>query len=81
MAKKGFDIVDGLLQKNGGGPFALGEQVSFVDFGFGGFVFGLRLVWGEDNELWKDLATWNNGRWGRLVEKLEKYITPQGVTA
>ncbi|KAM6489551.1 hypothetical protein JOM56_014970 [Amanita muscaria] len=80
VVKNGFDIVDGLLKKNGG-PFARGEQISFVDFAFGGYVFGLRLVWGEDNELWKDLATWNNGRWSRLVEKLDKYTTPQGVSA
>jgi len=72
QVKKGFGIVDKLLQKNGG-PFARGEQISFVDLSLGGMFYGFKVIWGEDNELWKDMLLWNDGRWGKLVEKIEKY--------
>jgi glutathione S-transferase len=70
--RKGFDIVDGWLQKNGG-PYALGEQVSFVDFTFGGLLIWMRIVWREDSELWQDVLTWSDGRWGKYLENLQKY--------
>jgi glutathione S-transferase len=72
QVKKGFDIVDALLQKNGG-PYARGEQISFVDFSLGGMLYAFKLIWGEDNEFWKDVLLWNDGRWGNFVEKIEKY--------
>lgn len=74
--KRGFDTIDGVIQKNGG-PFARGEQVSFVDFAFGGWVLWFKLIWGEESELWKDLMTWNDGRWGRYLERLEEYAKPR----
>ncbi|KAM6499550.1 hypothetical protein JOM56_005058 [Amanita muscaria] len=74
--KKGFDTIDGLIQKNGG-PFARGEQVSFVDFAFGGYLIWFKLILGEESELWKDLVIWNDGLWGRYLERLEEYAKPR----
>jgi glutathione S-transferase len=70
--RKGFDIIDGWLQKNGG-PYALGEQVSYVDFSLGGYLIWSKIIWGEDSELWQDVLTWSDGRWKKYVENLEKY--------
>ena len=72
QVKKGFDIVDALFQKYGG-PFARGEQISFVDISLGASLYGFRFLWGEDSEFWKELSGWNDGRWGKHVEKIEKY--------
>ncbi|KAF8630584.1 hypothetical protein AX17_005396 [Amanita inopinata Kibby_2008] len=72
--RKGFGIVDGWLQQNGG-PFARGEQISFVDFALAGYIMWIKFVVGEDSWMWKDLQSWNDGRWGRYLQSLEKYET------
>ncbi|KAF8633122.1 hypothetical protein AX15_001502 [Amanita polypyramis BW_CC] len=73
--RKGFDIVDGWLQKNGG-PFARGEEASFVDFALGGHLMWYKRVFGEESEYWKDILTWNEGRWGKYADNLEKLCDP-----
>ncbi|KAM6489730.1 hypothetical protein JOM56_014753, partial [Amanita muscaria] len=50
-------------------------QLSYLDIALGGCLYAFRLVWGEENGLWRDLSTWNDGRWGKYIEKVEKYKT------
>ncbi|PFH48515.1 hypothetical protein AMATHDRAFT_5715 [Amanita thiersii Skay4041] len=76
---KAFDIIDGWLHENGG-PFARGEQVSFVDFALAGYIIWIRCLMGEDSWLWQKIMDKNDGRWRAFIAGLEKYekSTEQG---
>ena len=76
-AKKGFGTVDAFLRENAR-PSAEDGQLSYLDISIGGRLYAFKLVWGEENELWRDMLTWNDGRWGKYVEKVEKFATPKG---
>ncbi|THU85871.1 hypothetical protein K435DRAFT_822303 [Dendrothele bispora CBS 962.96] len=53
----------------------MGEEgkVCFADFAFAGFVIWIRIVFGKESEEWKDVSGWQSGRWGRMIQTLEKY--------
>ncbi|KIL59550.1 hypothetical protein M378DRAFT_26957 [Amanita muscaria Koide BX008] len=74
--EKGFDILDALLRENAR-PSAEDGQLSYLDIALGGRMYAFRSVWGEENELWQDMVTWNDGRWGKYIEKVEKFATPK----
>ncbi|PFH48516.1 hypothetical protein AMATHDRAFT_76675 [Amanita thiersii Skay4041] len=84
--RKGLDIVDGWLaesrarasagESGSSGPFARGEQVTYVDFALAGYLVWVRYVLGEDSWQWKDILVQNEGRWRMLIEGLEKYEKP-----
>ena len=60
--------------KNGGqGPFLLGATPSWGDITVASFLKWTREVWGDDSKQWKDISSWNNGRWAAIVEALKKY--------
>jgi len=65
----GFGKLDGWMNKED--KFIMGDTVSFADFAIGGYLQWAKLGWGEESEQWKDLSTWNDGRWGKLVKNLE----------
>lgn len=72
--KDGFNVVDGWLQASKeDGPYALGQTPGFVDFFIGARLTWFRLVFGEDSEEWKDITSWNEGRWAAFAEGLKKY--------
>ena len=74
--KDGLAKVDAWYAKNGGeGPFLLGKTASWGDMVVASFFVALRLLWGEENEQWKDISSWNNGRWVGITEALKKYGT------
>ncbi|THU93556.1 hypothetical protein K435DRAFT_840204 [Dendrothele bispora CBS 962.96] len=56
-----------------GGPFVMGDQVSFADFALAGSILWFRVVFGKDSNEWRDITSWHDGRWGRLIAELEKY--------
>jgi len=33
----------------------------------------LRVIWGDDSQQWKDISSWNNGRWAAIIEAMKKY--------
>ncbi|TFK33644.1 hypothetical protein BDQ12DRAFT_405591 [Crucibulum laeve] len=68
----GLTVVDGWYQKNGGGLFIVGDKPSFADFIVGGLL-GLGNAISHDNPEWSSLLEWNDGRWRKLGEALEKY--------
>ncbi|KAF9449777.1 hypothetical protein P691DRAFT_811852 [Macrolepiota fuliginosa MF-IS2] len=70
--KAGFDKLDGWLSK-GSGPFFMGDVVTFADFVAAAALQGLKIIFGENSEEWKDITEWNNGRWDRLLKDLEEY--------
>ncbi|KAK0481195.1 glutathione S-transferase [Armillaria luteobubalina] len=53
--------------------FVMGETPTFADFTVSAWIFYLRICLGEDSHEWKELSTWHNGRWGKLVKSFEKY--------
>ncbi|PPR03711.1 hypothetical protein CVT24_007404 [Panaeolus cyanescens] len=55
------------------GPWLLGDALSSGDLIVGGFTIWLKVLWGEDSEEWKDISSWNNGRWARIVGLLGQY--------
>jgi len=59
--------------QNYAGPFVMGQQISFADFALAGVIIWWRVVFGRESEEWKDLSSWHQGRWGRLVSSLECY--------
>ena len=72
--KDGLGKVDAWYAKNGGkGPFLLGETPSSGDIDVASCLNWLRVIWGDDSQQWKDISSWNNGRWAAIVEALKKY--------
>ncbi|KAF5363154.1 hypothetical protein D9758_008341 [Tetrapyrgos nigripes] len=54
--------------------FIMGENPILGDFAIGGWLVYCKNAWGEESQEWKDIASWNDGRWGRLLESLEEYF-------
>ncbi|QRV75260.1 glutathione S-transferase [Ceratobasidium sp. AG-Ba] len=62
------------LDKNGGGPFVMGEQISYADLMLGALFYWVRITEpGDEKKLWKDISTWQDGRWARLWAEVEPY--------
>ena len=57
------------------GPFFLGDTISWSDLVLFSFLYWFKLVWGENSKEWKDIASWNEGRWEAHIEALNKYHT------
>ncbi|KAF9565366.1 hypothetical protein CPC08DRAFT_683862 [Agrocybe pediades] len=55
------------------GPFMMGDVVSWADFVVGAQMMWMTIMWGEESEEWKRVASLNNGRWDGLLKSLEKY--------
>ncbi|TFK35754.1 hypothetical protein BDQ12DRAFT_687874 [Crucibulum laeve] len=72
--KAGLSVVDAWYQKNGGGPFIMGNTPSFADFVVGGFFSFVKAgVQNVPEPEWKEVLEGDNGRWKKLGEALEKY--------
>ena len=52
------------------GPFVMGDTVSWADFFISAFLMYLKSILGEDSEEWKEVASWNEGRWKNLLHAL-----------
>ncbi|KAF8625628.1 hypothetical protein AX17_006813 [Amanita inopinata Kibby_2008] len=72
VLKEGYDNLDKMWQLSEG-PYVMGKTLSFMDIVVISWSLWLRNVFGKDSQRWKDIASWNDGRWGRLVESLAKY--------
>jgi hypothetical protein len=51
----------------------MGDTISFADFVAGSYLKWMQVSLGKDSEEWKQISSWNEGRWGERVERLEKY--------
>ena len=72
--RDGLGKVDAWYAKNGGqGPFLLGETPSWGDIIVASYLKWMREVWGDASQQWKDISSWNNGRWAAIIEALKKY--------
>jgi len=76
IAKESFDKLDAALGKEGKkGPWYLGEDLSFVDLAIGAFLICFVKAFGEDSDEWRDISSWNNGRWARFVQNLQPFMS------
>ncbi|KAF4617477.1 hypothetical protein D9613_006282 [Agrocybe pediades] len=55
------------------GPFILGETISWSDLNIASWTIWMKVTFGEDSKEWKDIASWQGGRWSKLLVDLEKY--------
>ena len=74
--KKGLDTTYSyLISTDTKGPYMMGDTISWSDFVLFSFLYWFKLVWGEDSEEWKDIASWNDGRWEAHISALKEYHT------
>ncbi|KAF9554352.1 hypothetical protein CPC08DRAFT_744513 [Agrocybe pediades] len=55
------------------GPYLMGDRISWGDIVVCSFLIWWRRLWGEESQQWKDISSWQGGRWGRLLSSLDKY--------
>ncbi|KAG7441164.1 uncharacterized protein BT62DRAFT_552801 [Guyanagaster necrorhizus] len=55
------------------GDFVMGNEPCFADTAICAFLWFTRRMVGEESEEWKDVVSWNDGRWGRYLESFKPY--------
>lgn len=70
--ENGFGIVDGWYAK-GGGTYIMGDVPCFADIEIISWLQYVKVTLGEDSQEWKDIRSWNNGRWAKLFDSFVKY--------
>ncbi|KAK0193080.1 hypothetical protein F5146DRAFT_1192509 [Armillaria mellea] len=59
--------------EGGEGDFVMGNEPCFADTAISGFLQFTRVMLGEESEEWKEIASWNDGRWGKYLESFKPY--------
>ncbi|CAE6448847.1 unnamed protein product [Rhizoctonia solani] len=54
------------------GPFVMGNRISFADFTIGGIIHWVQKCEGGEMARWKDMSTWQDGRWGAFWKEISK---------
>ncbi|KDQ55552.1 hypothetical protein JAAARDRAFT_158904 [Jaapia argillacea MUCL 33604] len=72
--REGFRLMNSWFEPNGvvGGEYVMGDK-TFADLVLVGWLILVKIVQGEDSREWKDVKSWDGGRWGRLIEAYKKY--------
>ncbi|KAK0489727.1 hypothetical protein EDD18DRAFT_1359326 [Armillaria luteobubalina] len=55
------------------GNFVMGNEPSFADTAICAFLQFMRTMLGAESEEWKDIASWDDGRWGKYLESFKPY--------
>lgn len=72
--KAHYDKVDAWFAKTDDkGPFMMGDTISWADFVVAGWNGRIRRVMGPDSKEWKNIESWNAGRWSHLLVALSSY--------
>ncbi|KAF9554754.1 hypothetical protein CPC08DRAFT_712671 [Agrocybe pediades] len=74
--EEAFGKVEGLFKATDEvGPFVLGDRVSWGDIVVASFLIYFKRLWGgtEKDEQWRNISTWQGGRWAALLDKLDAY--------
>lgn len=69
--KDALDEIAGWMEE--GQVFVMGDFPIDVDFQIGGFLSFVKIGLHEDSKEWKEIISWSNGRWGKMLRTLEKY--------
>ncbi|QRV89959.1 glutathione S-transferase [Ceratobasidium sp. AG-Ba] len=57
----------------GDGPWITGDTVTFADFFIAGWLFfGRRISGGDEGKLWKEVSTWQDGKWAEYWKRIEE---------
>ncbi len=51
----------------------MGNKPSYADTASCAFLQSTRTMLGEESEEWKDVASWNDGRWGTYLESFKPH--------
>ncbi|PFH47918.1 hypothetical protein AMATHDRAFT_151008 [Amanita thiersii Skay4041] len=70
--EEAYNKLDGFYQLSGG-PYIMGETLSYLDIMLASWSLWIRFIHGENSDKWRDVISWNQGRWGKLIQSLEKY--------
>ncbi|KAJ6460479.1 hypothetical protein C8R47DRAFT_1160885 [Mycena vitilis] len=69
--KEGFGKVDGWIRANGeGSAYIMGDALCYADMWIAAYALWIKLVLPER---WEEVRLWHQGRWGKLVQEMEKY--------
>jgi glutathione S-transferase len=66
------DTVDGWYSKSTS-QFILGDTPCFADFEVAAYFKWIQYCF--EKQEWEEVKSWNGGRWGKLVEATEKYLS------
>ncbi|KAK0464829.1 hypothetical protein IW261DRAFT_1523680 [Armillaria novae-zelandiae] len=55
------------------GDYVMGSEPCFADTAICGFLWFTRTVVGEESAEWREISSWNDGRWGRYLESFKPY--------
>lgn len=70
--EKGFAKVDTWYSKDASRYF-VGQTWSFADFIIAGRLAYARSIFGRESNEWKQMGSWNGGRWGRRMDELDQF--------
>ncbi|KAG7098005.1 hypothetical protein E1B28_005313 [Marasmius oreades] len=72
--KKSFDELLGTYESAGVGKFVMGgDKPVFADFALAAMLSGVKIMFGDESEEWKNVSGWIGGRVGKLLEEVLKY--------
>ncbi|KJA29516.1 hypothetical protein HYPSUDRAFT_33009 [Hypholoma sublateritium FD-334 SS-4] len=71
-AEAGWGTIAAWYAKSGG-PFLLGPTVSWADFYVVCWLITARSALGEEDQRWKNIASWHGGRFVQLLDDLKEY--------
>lgn len=71
--KSAFDALDHRLGEEREGKWVLGDTVSFSDLILAAFLIWSKATLGEESQEWKDVMSWNGGRWERFYQHFSRY--------
>lgn len=70
--KTGLGKFDSYMHWNGTATkYWRGDVRSYVDFVMAAWLIWVQRVWGKESPEWMELATWDGGRWNKLVSECE----------
>ncbi|RDX53699.1 hypothetical protein OH76DRAFT_1398812 [Lentinus brumalis] len=75
VVKDAFHEVAGWLQAGGQERlfFLGGETICYADIVIAAFIIWFRNTFSEDSAEWRDMLSWDGGRWGKLTEAFRKH--------
>ncbi|EGN96348.1 hypothetical protein SERLA73DRAFT_94516 [Serpula lacrymans var. lacrymans S7.3] len=68
--KAAFGVIDGWYSKSGG-KWIMGDTFSYADVIVAAWMRSFSVAFDKDQ--WEDMKSWNGGRWGGIVEEINKY--------
>ncbi|KZP11390.1 hypothetical protein FIBSPDRAFT_871674 [Athelia psychrophila] len=69
----GHQAIASWLAQNEQGPFVMGAQISYADATIAAYLIWMRTVFGSESAEWKDVLTWQDGRWAAYMEEFKRF--------